>query len=89
MDGASWSSTTLGPVNQWPTSLNTALCAVLAHRMPMPVLWAEKFLQLYNDAYRSVSDAKHPHVLRRLCKETCREAWDTVESVIRGAYHTH
>lgn len=60
--------------SKWPASLRTALRAVLDHRIPMPVLWGENFLQLHNDAYQSVPDAKHLHALRRLCKETWRGA---------------
>ncbi len=55
-----WAATPLGTVEGWPQSLRTAVSLCLASGFPMLVMWGPELVQIYNDAFRSVLQAKHP-----------------------------
>lgn len=71
-----WSATPLGPVSRWPVSLRTAVGIVLRSPFPMVVLWGPDLVQIYNDAYRAVMDAKHPAGLGQPTRDCWPEAWE-------------
>jgi PAS domain S-box-containing protein len=74
-----WSSTSLGPVDEWPQSLRTAVSIVLASGFPMMIVWGPDYIQLYNDAYRPVLGAtKHPAALGQRACDCWPEIWDHV-----------
>lgn len=73
-----WSQTPLGPVEQWPQSLKTAVRIMLTSRQPMFVWWGEELINLYNDAYKAIVGGKHPEVLGQPAFEVWREIWDQV-----------
>lgn len=60
-----WSMTALGPIAGWPPHLRTAVDICLASPTPTAILWGEQQLQLYNDAYRALSQDRHPAMLGR------------------------
>ncbi len=55
-----WSSTPLGPPQQWPESLRTACRICLTSRFPILLWWGPQLRMLYNDAYAPVLGHKHP-----------------------------
>ncbi len=71
-----WADTPLGPVEGWPPGLRTAAGLVLAAPGAMVVLWGPELVQLYNDAYREVMDAKHPAGLGQPTRACWPEVWD-------------
>ncbi len=72
-----WSRTPLGPLDQWPQSLRTAVHLVLDSRHPMWMGWGPAATFLYNDAYVQVlGPAKHPWALGRPAEEVWAEIWD-------------
>jgi len=72
-----WSSTPLGPLQNWPQSLRTAVNLMLNSQHPMWIGWGPKKTFLYNDAYISVlSLAKHPWALGKPADEVWAEIWD-------------
>ena len=58
-----WTRTPLGPPEQWPQSLKTAVSICLDSRFPMIVRWGEELTALYNDAYIPILGHKHPGAL--------------------------
>ncbi|SEN32915.1 Signal transduction histidine kinase [Stigmatella aurantiaca] len=71
-----WSKTAIGPVEQWPQSLRTAVGILLNSNYPLYIAWGPKYVQLYNDAYRPVCGAtKHPAALGQEAKVTWPEVW--------------
>src|SRR5689334_2374850 len=58
-----WSTTPLGPIAGWPPHLRTAVDICLALPLPAAILWGEKRLQIYNDAYRAIARDRHPTIL--------------------------
>jgi len=72
-----WSQTPLGPLEDWPISLQTAVSIVLNSQHPMFVAWGSEMTFIYNDAYISVlSYSKHPWALGRPFREVWSEIWD-------------
>jgi PAS domain S-box-containing protein len=73
-----WASTPLGPVEQWPQSLKTAVRILLTSRQAMFVWWGGELINLYNDAYKAIVGGKHPEALGQPAAEVWREIWDQV-----------
>ncbi|HYQ84886.1 MAG TPA: histidine kinase dimerization/phospho-acceptor domain-containing protein, partial [Rubrobacter sp.] len=78
MREADWSRSPLGPVEQWPRSLKTAVRIMLTSRQPMFVWWGEELINLYNDAYKAIVGGKHPDALGQPASQVWREIWDQV-----------
>ena len=68
-----WSSTALGPVDGWPSSLRTTVAIVLASGFPTVLVWGEALVQIYNDAYIELIGRKHPDALGAPTHETWPE----------------
>ncbi|HEY9735742.1 MAG TPA: hypothetical protein V6D06_05645, partial [Trichocoleus sp.] len=58
-----WSSTALGPIETWATSLQTAVNICLNSRFPMVIWWGQELVLLYNDAWQPILGTKHPQAL--------------------------
>ncbi|MEH2431739.1 MAG: PAS domain S-box protein [Nostoc sp.] len=84
---ADWSQTSLGLPEHWSQSLKTALRIVLTSRQPMFIWWGEDLINLYNDAYSSFLQNKHPAALGLPASRVWHEIWDQleprIESVLR------
>jgi PAS fold len=72
-----WSQTPLGPIDEWPQSLRSALSILLPSKAQIALFWGPQFISLYNDAYRPVFGAKHPRVLGKPISEAWDELWRT------------
>jgi signal transduction histidine kinase/PAS domain-containing protein len=83
-----WGATPLGPVERWPASLRIAAQIVLDSGLPNVLLWGPELIQLYNDAYSRIIQAKHPMALGRGNQEIWPEVWHIngpiCERVFRG-----
>src|SRR3954462_9745339 len=84
-----WSKTPVGPVEQWPQSLRTALSILLETGFPMYIAWGKEFTQFYNDGYRPIlGSTKHPAAMGISTRETFAEIWNIIgpmfEGVMRG-----
>ncbi|QIE29523.1 bifunctional diguanylate cyclase/phosphodiesterase [Caballeronia sp. SBC2] len=73
-----WKQTPLGSPEYWPISLKTAVGIMLNAASPAYIAWGPQYVQLYNDAYRSVLGTKHPAALGLTTRETWNEIWDFV-----------
>ena len=71
-----WSTTALGPVEQWPHSLRTCVRVMLGSGYPMLVCWGPAYTMLYNDAYGPLIGTKHPAALGCSIREVLPETWD-------------
>lgn len=72
-----WSLTPLGPLENWPQSLKTAVNLMLNSQQPTWIGWGPEATFLYNDAYISVlSRAKHPLALGLPAAQVWNEIWD-------------
>src|SRR5262249_12812053 len=89
MRAHSWHKTPLGPPENWPQPLRTAVRLILNTGHPMYIFWGEHGICLYNDAYRrSIGPERHPGSLGLPAREVWDETWDIigpqVEQVMAG-----
>lgn len=61
--GRDWSSTSLGPAEEWPHILKAATAFLLRSPLPMLMLWGEDGIFFYNDAYSAFSGDQQPNLL--------------------------
>ncbi|MGN6369708.1 MAG: ATP-binding protein [Phycisphaerae bacterium] len=73
-----WSSTPLGPIDQWPQSLRIAVSIVLNSRFPMFVWWGPALINIYNDGYIPMLGKRHPTALGRPARDSWNDIWDVV-----------
>jgi PAS domain S-box-containing protein len=88
-----WSTSDLGPAENWPEHLRVAVRLCLTSRSPILLWWGPKLAILYNDAVVAcLTDAKHPRALGRPGREIWSEVWDTIgpmlESVVASGRAT-
>ncbi|HUQ83196.1 MAG TPA: ATP-binding protein [Gemmatimonadaceae bacterium] len=81
-----WSSTPLGPIEQWPTALRTSAAIVLGSGFPSILVWGDTLVQIYNDAYIPLIGAKHPSALGQPTHETWPELRAIQEPVFARVY---
>lgn len=71
-----WSKTPLGPIETWPQSLRTSVSLCLSSTFPILIAWGPETIQIYNDSYRPICGAMHPHSMGmnfRICWESALE----------------
>ena len=84
-----WAATPLGPPEQWPQSLRSAVSILLPSKAQIVLFWGPEFITLYNDAYRPVLGAKHPGALGRPAREVWSEIWETgLRELFEGVLQT-
>ena len=89
MRGLDWSATPLGDPEHWPQSLRSTVSMLLPSKAQLILFWGPEFTVLYNDAYRPVFGAKHPHALGLAGREAWREIWDTqLHALLAGVVRT-
>ena len=84
-----WSASPLGPPENWPQSLRTALRILLNTNHPMFIWWGNELIQFYNDAYRhTMGPERHPSALGQGGRECWAEIWPIIgpqiEQVMSG-----
>ncbi|MCO5396916.1 response regulator [Ralstonia soli] len=58
-----WAATGLGPIHNWPHSLQAAVQMVLASPVPLVMMWGRQGHMIYNDAYAEFAGGRHPYLL--------------------------
>ena len=80
-----WSTTPVGPIEQWPESLLITVNTMLATRHPMFLWWGPELIQFYNDGYRpSIRSDKHPKAVGQPGRECWPEIWHIIGPQIEG-----
>lgn len=55
-----WTSSSLGPSDQWSPALKTCIQILLSSTQPMLICWGSENIHIYNDACRELLGNKHP-----------------------------
>ena len=63
IQGFDWGSTSIGPMDDWPTCLKCAVDIVTASPVPMVLLWGTDGIMIYNDGYAAFAGSRHPRLL--------------------------
>ncbi|MCA1326286.1 ATP-binding protein [Herbaspirillum sp. alder98] len=77
-----WTDSPLGPIEEWPQSLRTAVSLCLSSTFPILIAWGPHDIQIYNDAYRPICGAKHPQSMG----EDFKICWATALPMVGDAF---
>ena len=80
-----WNQTPLGPPEQWPPALRTAVDMMLHSAFPMFVAWGPDLIFLYNDAYVPLLGQKHGRALGERFRDLWAEVWKEMVPLIDRA----
>lgn len=83
-----WPKTPLGPVEQWSSSLKTAVTICVNSRVPMAVWWGKEFSLLYNEAFIPILGSRHPQALGQSAKAIFPESWHIIGPQLESAFAT-
>jgi anti-sigma regulatory factor (Ser/Thr protein kinase) len=75
-DERDWSTTSLGPRDQWPSQLRDAWELALDCELPMALLCGDDFTMLYNAAFAELLGGKHPRAFGQPAPDVVVEVWD-------------
>ena len=78
-----WTSSGLGAPAHWPQSLKTITSMLLASPVPIVLLWGEKGIMIYNDAYSVFAGERHPRLLGSEVRKGWAEVADFNDQVMR------
>ncbi|MGY4515753.1 PAS domain-containing protein [Lysobacter sp. HA18] len=81
-----WSTSPIGPPEQWDTALKTLVPIMLASNQPMFIVWGEARTLLYNDAYGEILGNKHPDALACDFLEVWSEIRADLQPIVEAAY---
>ena len=73
-----WSTTPLGPIDEWPAPLRFAVDLCLRSTLPVALYWGEDFRLLYNDAWAAFQYGRHPWALGQKGQDVWGEIWHIV-----------
>jgi PAS domain S-box-containing protein len=82
-----WSSTTLGPVEQWSETLLATVNLMLHSPFPTILAWGPEMVFLYNDAAIPTLTVKHPNALGGLYRAVFNEAWELVGADLEACFY--
>ena len=85
MRALDWAATPLGPPEQWPQSLKTAVRIMLTSRQPIWIGWGPELIYLYNDPYKSIIGGKHPWALGKPTSTVWHEIWGDIGPMLATA----
>jgi len=84
-----WSTTELGPPQNWPENLRITARICLTSRFPIVVWWGPNYTMFYNDSYVSyLGRTKHPQWLGRSGNQCWHEIWPVVGPMLEGVFAT-
>ena len=79
MRGIDWAATPLGPADEWPQALRTAIRLMLTTRHRVYLFWGPEHHCFYNDAYRaSIGPEQHPSSIGQPGKQVWPEIWPDI-----------
>ena len=78
-----WETTSLGPIEDWPTVLKTTVALIMATPAPIVTLWGEDGYMIYNDPYRVFAGGRHPVLLGSKVREGWPEVADFNDNVMK------
>ncbi|WP_436530897.1 SpoIIE family protein phosphatase [Actinoplanes sp. HUAS TT8] len=84
-----WENTPLGPPEQWPQSLRTAVSILLSSRFSMWMAWGPELTFFCNASYRrDTLGGKYPWALGRPAREVWAEIWEDIGPRIQNVLDT-
>jgi PAS domain S-box-containing protein len=79
-----WSDSPLGPIQDWPQSLRSALSIALRSASASAIYWGHDHRFLYNDAWAELLGDRHPWALGRPAAEVLADVWPALAEQFGG-----
>ncbi|KAI4717983.1 hypothetical protein E4T48_05811 [Aureobasidium sp. EXF-10727] len=83
--GFDWSSTSIGPIDRWPSRLSSMVLSICTNPDPRVVVWGENLTMIYNEACASLLGEKHPYAMGKSCSEIQAEIWPQMSKLFQPA----
>ena len=83
--GINWSSTALGPIENWSSELRSMCNLLMASPHPAAMYWGEDLIVIYNEAYIQIAGEKHPSLMGKPYRVAWAEIWDAVKDRLAAA----
>jgi signal transduction histidine kinase len=84
-----WAASPLGPPDQWDPALRNAVGLILESEFPMYIAWGPRLTMLYNAAYISLLDGRHPSTLGAPLLEVWPDQWAAMKPLAERALGGH
>jgi len=84
-----WSGCAIGPPACWSPTLRNAASLILESEFPMYVVWGPQLIFLYNAAFATLLDSRHPQALGQPLAEVLPDMWPGVKPLIERALGGH
>jgi signal transduction histidine kinase len=84
-----WSGSPLGSPDQWDPALRSAVSLILESEFPMYIAWGPRLTLLYNAAYISLLDGRHPSSLGASLHEVWPDQWPGMKALAERALGGH
>ena len=81
--GFDWAATPLGPIENWPASLKSAIALILRSPVPIVTLWGEDGIMIYNDGYSAFAGGRHPNLFGSKVREGWPEVADFNDNIMK------
>lgn len=78
----------LGPIEDWPAALRSALSICLNSSFPTAIYWGPEMRLLYNDSWAPIPAERHPWALGKPAAEVWSDIWDVVGPQFRQVMTT-
>lgn len=80
-----WSRSSLGPIEQWPSSLKNVLNLILNSCDSMYLLWGTELLFFHNDAYAPILGPRKSWAIGAPIQELWADVWDQIAPLVDDA----
>jgi PAS domain S-box-containing protein len=80
--GFNWTATSMGPAQNWPAHVKSAIRVMLDCDLPMATMWGRDGVLIYNDAYAAFAGSRHPALLGAAVQQGWPEASDSNNRVL-------
>lgn len=81
-----WSSTSLGPMQQWPAPIRSALSMMLNSPESLYLIWGDDLMFFFNDAYRPILGPRLEGALGQSITTLWADAWEQVRPMFERAF---
>jgi len=83
-----WGSTSLGPIEFWPSDLRQMCNLMMASPHPAAMYWSSDLVAIYNEAYVLLAGQKHPKLMGSRYCDAWSEIWEEVKDAFANALET-
>lgn len=81
-----WSSTPLGPLEDWPESLRGYILHIMSNPSPRLICWGSSMTIIYNEACIPLFGEKHPKCLGGSAPVMWHEHWEEIGPLLESTY---